>query len=326
MSDENSGPGLDLGVFARPTDTAPRFGIGDIVAAAFCVVWLLGALVLYLIFGRGDTPSAVLGWAGGLAIVILPVVLVWIAARAARAIAQAQEDIARAHAAIAALRQGHVQAQQGTFPTPGRSLEKRIEDIASAQRRLEAALGGRTPAPAPAAAAAPAQPAPMADAPPPPGQPLAASDFIRALNFPETAEDREGFRALRLALADRRASQLVQASQDVLTLLSQDGIYVDDMQPDRASPGIWRRFAHGERGQPIAALGGWHDPETLGPAIARLRQDAIFRDTVHHFLRKFDHIFIEFEKTASDQEIAELADTRTARAFMLLGRVSGTFD
>lgn len=325
MSDENSGPGLDLGIFARPTDAAPRFGVGDIAAAAFSLVWLLGALVLYLIFGRGDTPSAVLAWAGGLAIVILPVVVIWIAARAARAIAQAQEDIARAHAAIAALRQGHVQAQQGTFPTPGRSLEKRVEDIASAQRRLEAALsGGRTPTPAPAA---PAQPAPVvADATPPPGQPLAASDFIRALNFPETAEDREGFRALRLALADRRASQLVQASQDVLTLLSQDGIYVDDMQPDRASPDIWRRFAHGERGAAIAALGGWHDPDTLAPAITRLRQDAIFRDTVHHFLRKFDHIFIEFEKTASDQEIAELADTRTARAFMLLGRVSGTFD
>jgi hypothetical protein len=33
-----------------------------------------------------------------------------------------------------------------------------------------------------------------------------------------------------------------------------------------------------------------------------------------------------FEKTASDAEIADLSDTRTARAFMLLGRVAGTFD
>jgi hypothetical protein len=34
----------------------------------------------------------------------------------------------------------------------------------------------------------------------------------------------------------------------------------------------------------------------------------------------------EFEKHASDADLAELADTRTARAFMLFGRVTGTFD
>jgi hypothetical protein len=34
---------------------------------------------------------------------------------------------------------------------------------------------------------------------------------------------------------------------------------------------------------------------------------------------------VEFEKTASDQDLTALAETRTARAFMLLGRVAGTF-
>jgi hypothetical protein len=34
----------------------------------------------------------------------------------------------------------------------------------------------------------------------------------------------------------------------------------------------------------------------------------------------------EFEKNATDQDIADLAETRTARAFMLFGRVTGTFD
>ena len=46
-------------------------------------------------------------------------------------------------------------------------------------------------------------------------------DFIRALQFPETPEDKEGFRALRLALEDRTSSKLIRAAQDVLTLLSQ---------------------------------------------------------------------------------------------------------
>ena len=57
-----------------------------------------------------------------------------------------------------------------------------------------------------------------------------------------------------------------------------------------------------------------------------MRQDTIFRDTAHHFLRQFDKTFTEFEKNATDQEIVALSETRTARAFMLAGRVTGIFD
>jgi len=59
---------------------------------------------------------------------------------------------------------------------------------------------------------------------------------------------------------------------------------------------------------------------------SRMREDAVFRDAGHHFLRTFDKTIAEFEKNASDADIADLADTRTARAFMLFGRVTGTFD
>ncbi|MEP1933427.1 MAG: hypothetical protein ABJJ37_19310, partial [Roseibium sp.] len=58
----------------------------------------------------------------------------------------------------------------------------------------------------------------------------------------------------------------------------------------------------------------------------RMKQDPIFRDTAHHFLRIFDKMFADFEETATDSEISALSETRTARAFMLLGRVAGTFD
>jgi hypothetical protein len=57
-----------------------------------------------------------------------------------------------------------------------------------------------------------------------------------------------------------------------------------------------------------------------------MKQDPIFRDAAHHFLRRFDKAISTFEETASDAEISALGDTRTARAFMLLGRVAGTFD
>ena len=116
---------------------------------------------------------------------------------------------------------------------------------------------------------------------------------------------------------------LVQASQDVLTLLSQNGIYMDDLRPDRARPEVWRRFAVGDRGRAVAALGGVRDRSSLAMAAGRMRQDPIFRDAVHHFLRRFDRVFASFEANATDEEVARLGDTRTARAFMLLGRVTG---
>lgn len=207
----------------------------------------------------------------------------------------------------------------------------------NAQRTAPAA-SARPPRAAPASAASARAPAPAAasgdggqatlalGAPAGTAEPISVDDFIRALNFPEDERDAAGFRALRRALKDHASSGLIRSAQDALTLLSEDGVYMDDLTPDRARPEIWRRFAQGERGRTIAALGGVRDREALARAAGRMRQDPIFRDTAHHFLRKFDKTFANFEQFASDEDIAHLSETRTARAFMLLGRVSGTFD
>ena len=156
--------------------------------------------------------------------------------------------------------------------------------------------------------------------------PLSIDDFVKALNFPETAEDEDGFAALRRGLKDRETAILIQAAQDVLTLLSQDGIYMDDLRPDIARPDAWRLFAQGERGRKIASLGGIRDRSSLAITNGRMKQDTIFRDTVHHFLRQFDKVFANFEDRATDADLSSFSDTRTARAFMLVGRVAGTFD
>ena len=156
--------------------------------------------------------------------------------------------------------------------------------------------------------------------------PITVAEFIKALNFPDNAEDREGFRVLRRAFEERELGKLLQASQDVLTLLSQDGIYMDDLNPDKPLPTVWRRFAQGQRGLTVSALGGIRDRSALTLAKTRLKNDPVFRDAVHHFLRKFDQILVEFEQTAEDNELIEMSKTRTTRAFMLLGRVAGSFD
>jgi len=101
---------------------------------------------------------------------------------------------------------------------------------------------------------------------------------------------------------------------------------MDDLRPDRARPEIWRQFASGARGRAVAALGGVRDRSSLALTAGRMKQDPIFRDAAHHFLRRFDTAISAFAETASDAELSALGDTRTARAFMLLGRVAGTFD
>ena len=155
--------------------------------------------------------------------------------------------------------------------------------------------------------------------------PLPPADLIRALNFPENEGDSKGFDSLRLALMTPPVAPLIRAAQDVLTRLAQEGIYMDDLRPDRARPEFWRAFAQGKRGAMIAPLGGIRDRSCLAITSARMRADPEFRANAHLFLREFDRVFSAFAQDADDSQITALADTRSARAFMLLGRVSGVF-
>ena len=334
MAEPKDDTGLGLGVFA-PQATPPRVTLTEIVAAVMSVLWLAAAGLVLLQPAPDGAPPDRLDWVLTLLAVFLPVALIWIAASAARTARMWREDAERLRAAVDALRHAYVTHAQAGATKP--SIEKKLDTLVAATRSTEVALttfvSRRDPAAKAAVAAAPVPVAAPADPQPslalpsaPEPEPLSTPDLIRALNFPDDANDREGFRALRRALSDRETAKLVRASQDVLTLLSQDGIYMDDLAPDRARPEVWRQFAAGERGRSVAALGGVRDRSSLALTSARMRQDVIFKDAVHHFLRHFDKRFSAFAPLATDQEISDLAETRTARAFMLLGRVTGIFD
>lgn len=318
----------------------------EVAALALSAVWLVLAALVFAVFGFGETGGA-LGFLVIALVIFLPVAMIWVAATAARTARIMREESKRLHAAIDAIRQAYVtQSQANAAPCGGQnSVSQKLDEIAAAQRKTETTLAtfsSSRPLPSVlpprkvAMAVGPAQgysggddgqaPLPLGTTAEEMRPPLDKVDFIRALNFPETAEDKAGFAALRRALKDRPTAQLIQAAQDVLTLLSQDGIYMDDLRPDMARPEIWRNFAGGARGRAIAALGGIRDRSSLALAAARMKSDPIFRDAAHHFLRRFDQMFSSFAEEACDSDISDLSDTRTARAFMLLGRVAGTFD
>lgn len=311
------------------------------VAFLLALIWV-GAVALQVFSEPGAVMTGPLSILMTLLVIFLPLALIWGIISTARTIRLLREEAARLQVAVDAMRHAYVVGQQtGTAAKP--SMEKKLEEIAAAQRKTEHALAtfstrrdaALTVASADrkAALTVPAQ-SPTDEQPTlalgTPAEelraPLSVSDFVRALHFPENPEDKAGFRALRMALEDRKTSRLIRAAQDVLTLLSQEGIYMDDLKPERCRPEIWRRFASGERGRGIAGLGGIRDRSSLALTTSRMREDPIFRDAAHHFLRSFDKTFAEFEANATDAELADLAETRTARAFMLLGRVTGTFD
>ncbi|MRU16007.1 hypothetical protein FDP25_11265 [Roseovarius sp. A21] len=311
----------------------------EVIALILTVLWLLGTAIFFLAMGSdGGNGGGALRFVMILLAIFMPVAMIWVAVTAARASRVMREESLRLQTAIDAIRTAYLNQTKTQAEINDPSVTKKLEEIAAAQRKTETALATfstirtatDTPRPAPAE---PTQQGgedqvalPLGTTAEDMQPPLDRADFIRALNFPENANDREGFAALRKALKDRSTAQLIQAAQDILTLMSHDGIYMDDLRPDMARPEIWRRFAEGERGRPIAALGGIRDRSSLALTAARMKQDTIFRDAAHHFLRLFDRMFTQFADSATDAEISELSDTRTARAFMLLGRVAGTFD
>ncbi len=297
---------------------APRLTIAW-VAGLMSVVWCgtVGAYVWTAPAGSGPAAMIVT-----LLVVLLPLALIWTMISALRSVRGLRAEAAQLRATVETLQNQQVKPAILALTSPSGSFTSRRDGtLSQPSADRKAALA------APVVRQAEEEPSlalgsPVEDL----RAPLAVADFIRALQFPETAEDSEGFRALRLALEDRSTAKVIRAAQDVLTLLSQEGIYMDDLIPDRARPELWRRFAAGERGRSIAALGGVRDRSSLALTAARMREDTVFRDAGHHFLRSFDKAFAAFEPTASDEDLAELADTRTARAFMLFGRVTGTFD
>lgn len=311
----------------------------EVIAIVVSLIWLVGVALFFLVLpseGGAEASIDSLRFVMTLMAIFLPIAMVWIAAMAARSAKIVREESQRLQAAVDAMRQTYLADRQARGAGIEPTVERKLNEIARATQKTESALATFatsrpdariTPAPAPSAAVKDDQPrlalgTTAEDIAPP----ISKQDLVRALNFPDTEADEVGFAALRRALKDRTAKQLIQASQDVLTLLSQDGIYMDDLRPDRARPEIWRKFAHGERGKTVAALGGIRDRSSLALTAGRMREDMIFRDTAHHFLRKYDQMLVTFEGDASDADIAALAETRTSRAFMLLGRVTGAFD
>lgn len=324
----------------RRSEKSPRMRRIDAIAACLSVAWILLAGGFFLFAnGSSEQPQYVLRFVTALGAVIIPAALIWVVAAVTRLNLLMRGEFTRLHEAIGDTQQSGAQPHQTGGGTEN-PIERKLEEMPTGQHRMESAMTAFVPSrpesdeTAPGAAAAtPAQNPEGREQEKLAlnvqagelGEPVAMVDFIRALNFPEDLDDKEGFGALRRVLRDYQAAQLVRASRDMLTMLSQEGIYVDDLRPGQIRPELWRKFAQGERGRAIAGLGGVRNARCLKQVAKRMRRDTAFHDASQHFLRHFDKVFAKFEPNASDADIEAFSNTRTARAFMLFGQVAGTF-
>ena len=269
-------------------------------------------------------------------IALLPIALIWVWVRGSIRSRELLHEVDHLNHRLVSLRKHVDELEDGLSPqSHNDGLMDKINQIAEAQEKTDTTLAvfmsSRTAEAEGQFTHTPSEtdpqqgnllPRDLVD----PQHPLSHEDFVRAANFPHSSEDRVGFTVLRLALQNDKTSPFIRAAQDVLTLLSQEGIYMDDLKPDQPRAEAWRHFGQGLRGKDIAQLGGIRDRKIIETVSQRMRDDMVFRDAVHHFLRKFDLVFTEFCEEATDDNLAQFGETRSGRAFMLLGRIAGTFD
>ena len=320
---------------AKPTT---RRSVLEIVAMVLSVSWIVSIGLLFFYFPPRSTVADdfhSFWFIHTLIVMLMPVAMIWLATTTSHSVRIVKEESSRLQVVIDGMSKAYTENAAGSVVHTQPKIEKKAKEISQANRKTENTLttfaSSRleqklrlTPVHVisndnQATLALGTSSEDVLSS-------LSNADLIRALNFPDNEKDARAISSLGLALKDRNARQLVQASQDILTLMSQDGIYMDNLNSDLACSVIWRRFAQGERGIAMGALGGICDSVSLAVTTGRMREDTIFRDAAHHFLRRFDQTFIMFEPSATDEEISALSVTRTARAFMLLGRITGAFD
>ncbi|MXW84998.1 MAG: hypothetical protein F4103_01090 [Boseongicola sp. SB0673_bin_14] len=310
----------------------PWLGVENMVAILATVIWIVLCAVLFWSTEHlADVLQAPLLQVVLAVSAALPVAMIWVIAftmKNAR-VSRGQNELLL-HA-VRSMREAQAsQAGRDAAADPG--IQRKIGELAEGQQRLEATLAQMLDAegmtdpkagkPTIFRRQAP-QNAPLEQEE---SKPLTVAELIQAMNFPDTAEDMKGMAAYRRGLKDQTIGGLIRASEDILTLFSREALYMDDLTASRTRPETWRKYANGGRGQEIAELGGDIDLECLALVEGQMSQDSVFRDAAEHFLRKFDKTFSELSDHLSNQEISALADTRTARAFRLLGKVTGMFE
>ena len=330
FSTKKSDPNLDFGIYGNNNSNSSFI---DISAIVISILWVIFS-IFFLTFGeKQDTESlAKTSLLLNCLAVFVPVAMIGTFSMNLKMSRKLKDEAIKLQTAVDAMRRTQITQQQVSGLSVKSDAGRKIDEIAKFSTRRET-----SDVPGKNAALKKHKPSFRSEEPPLPldgnddnstdsNASVTIGDFIKAANFPDNANDKDGLGSLRKALEDRDLAKLLHAAQDSLRIMSEDGIYVDVVGITIGKVELWRDFGNGKRGKKISGIAGFHDTSILEKVRLRFKTDTVFMDVVHHFLRQFDVVFTEFSKNASDDEIFKFSKTRTALTFLILASVAGTFD
>ena len=155
--------------------------------------------------------------------------------------------------------------------------------------------------------------------------PLTWELILKALHFPKDEHDLIGFSALKIVRKNNAFSKLLQVSEDFLNLIAQDGIYLDDLKIEPPPIEAWLSFISINQNRNKRRLNCVGIDRQIKRLKSRIKTDAIFRDTSLMLMRRFDVLLRDHLKLANDDQIFKIAETRTGKAFLIVGKLSDSF-
>lgn len=150
---------------------------------------------------------------------------------------------------------------------------------------------------------------------------LPLDTLIRALSFADHEDDTEGFEAIDRAMDNDTTARLLEASQDVLHRLSTLNIFVDNLTLDIAQHEVWRFHAANASKSEIATLGAIKETDALEGVANLLEQDEQFRESAQNLIDQVNDQMMGIIGDADADQVAAFANSRTIRAFILLGNI-----
>ena len=155
--------------------------------------------------------------------------------------------------------------------------------------------------------------------------PLTWDLILKALHFPKDKNDLPGFSALDITRQNNTFSELLQVSEDFLNLIAQDGIYLDDLEIEPPPVEAWLNFISVDQNRNKKRLNCVGIDRQIKRLKSRIKLDAIFRDTSLMLMRRFDILLRDHLKLADDDQIFKIAETRSGKAFLIVGKLSDSF-
>ena len=153
------------------------------------------------------------------------------------------------------------------------------------------------------------------------GWDLDAKTLIRAFNMPNDENDSEGYDAIETAIKIESLDNLLRNSHQLLITLADYDLIMDDLEIDMGLIATWRRFAADSAVGMVSSLGGTGTFVEIDKVSSILAENSNFESLANNFNKQMEEFISKVIPQLSDDEIRELAQTRTFLAFLLLGQV-----